>query len=174
MDPRGQTTGTRDEQYNLVSVLYHALKAADICDLYALDAESAGRTDLYEFFREAQVAHTQLAERAKELLGISVDAPPGAGIAGPHAIPEEVLPPEEGLPPEAPPARGLPVDAPSGDAPPWPAEVRSEGRTSTELVPGEDAAGPGVPPDAPRTEEVPPRTGESPPSPSEPPSPGGE
>lgn len=171
MDCGRQTTGTRDEQYNLVSVLYHSLKAADICDLYALDAESGGRTDLYEFFREAQVAHTQLAERARELLGISVDVPPGAGIAGPHAMPEEVLPPEEGLPPEAPPELDLPLDAPAGVSPPRPTRDRPEGGTSSELVPGEDAAGPGVPPDAPRTGEVPPRTGESPPSPSEPPSP---
>jgi hypothetical protein len=164
MDPGEQTTGTRDEQYNLVSVLYHTLKAADICDLYALDAEAGGRKDLYEFFREAQVAHTQLAERAKELLGIRVEPPPGAGIVGPQAVPEEVLPPEDGLPPEAPPESDLPVDFPAGDRP-------TEGGTSPELVPGEDVAGPAVPPDAPRTGEVPPRTGEFPPSPSSEPPP---
>ncbi len=161
MDPGEQATGTRDEQYNLVSVLYHTLKAADICDLYALDAEAGGRMDLYGFFREAQVAHTQLAERAKELLGISGDAPRGAGIAGPQVVPEEALPPEEGLPPEAPLESDLPVDVPAGGRP--------ESGTPPELVPGEDAAGPAVPPDAPRTGEVPPRTGEFPPSPSEPP-----
>ena len=165
MDPGEQSTGTRDEQYNLVSVLYHALKGADICDLYALDAEAGGRTDLYEFFREAHAAQTQLAERAKELLGIAVDAapgaaPPGADIAGPQA------PPEEGLLPEAPPESDLPVDVPTGDAPPRGAPP--------EPAPDEDVAGPAVPPDAPRTGEVPPRTGDFPPSPSEPLPPSGE
>ena len=42
MDYGEQTTGTRDEHYNLVSVLYHALSGADSCDRYALDAEAAG------------------------------------------------------------------------------------------------------------------------------------
>jgi hypothetical protein len=30
-----RTTGTRDEHYNLISVLYHALHGADNCDHYA-------------------------------------------------------------------------------------------------------------------------------------------
>ena len=43
MDPGERTTGTRDEHYGLVSILYHALKGADVCDLYALDAEAPDR-----------------------------------------------------------------------------------------------------------------------------------
>lgn len=35
MDPGEQTTRTRDEHYDLVSVLYHALHGAENCDLYA-------------------------------------------------------------------------------------------------------------------------------------------
>jgi hypothetical protein len=161
MDPGEQTASTRDEHYDLVSVLYHALKGADVCDLYALDAEAGGRMDLYEFFRKAHVVQTQLAEQAKELLGIG--AAPGAtdgvspeiDIVGPQAPPEEVLTPE------APPESDPPVDVPTGS--------RLEGGFSPELVPDEDVAGPEVPPDAPRTGEVPPRTGEFPPSPNEPP-----
>ena len=42
MDYGQRTTGTRDEHYNLISVLYHALNGADTCDRYALDAETAG------------------------------------------------------------------------------------------------------------------------------------
>ena len=72
MDPGEQTTGTRDEHYNLVSVLYHALHGADNCQQYALDAQAAGDKDLVVFFREAQGAQALLAERAKELLGIPV------------------------------------------------------------------------------------------------------
>ena len=71
MDHGEMTTGTRDEHYNLVSVLYHALHGADNCDRYALDAEAAGDERLAEFFREAQGGQMLLAERAKELLGIS-------------------------------------------------------------------------------------------------------
>lgn len=42
MDSGEQTTGTRDEQYNLVSVLYHALHGAETVEAYILDAEAAG------------------------------------------------------------------------------------------------------------------------------------
>jgi hypothetical protein len=82
-----QTTGTRDEHYDLISVLYHALHGADNCNTYALDAEAAGDQRLAEFFREASVMQTQLADRAKGLLGISGegDAPgprPGGAAGG--------------------------------------------------------------------------------------------
>jgi hypothetical protein len=81
MDYGEQTTGTKDEHYNLVSVLYHALSGADSCDRYALDAEAAGDERLAAFFREGQVLQTELAERAKVLLGI-LEPPPEFG-AGP-------------------------------------------------------------------------------------------
>jgi len=70
-----RTTGTKDEHYNLISVLYHALHGADNCDHYAMDAEATGDERLGAFFREAQAAQVQIAERGKELLGI-VEAPP--------------------------------------------------------------------------------------------------
>ncbi len=76
MDDYGErTTGTRDEHYNLVSVLYHALQGADTCDHYAMDAEAAGDERLAGFFRETQGLHTEVAERAKEMLGIVASAP---------------------------------------------------------------------------------------------------
>ncbi len=107
MDPGEQTTGTRDEHYNLVSVLYHALHAAENCETYALDAEAAGRADIAAFFREAQVVQVGLAERAKELLGIGGVAPGPGGTARP-GLTDEVgteVPPEgitggEEVPPE--------------------------------------------------------------------------
>ena len=70
-----RTTGTRDEHYNLVSVLYHALQSADTCNHYAMDAQAAGDERLAGFFRETQDIQTQVAERAKELLGIVASAP---------------------------------------------------------------------------------------------------
>lgn len=76
MDDYGErTTGTRDEHYNLVSVLYHALNGADTCDHYAMDAEAAGDERLAGFFRETQELQTEVAEKAKEMLGIVVSAP---------------------------------------------------------------------------------------------------
>src|SRR5919206_4517841 len=113
MDPEERATGTRNEEYNLISVLYHALHGAETCDIYALDAEAEGRTDLYEFFREAQVAQTHLAERAKELLGIGAGVAPGAGGVAPG-----VAPPETDVPPEPPPESDVPVESPAGDVPP--------------------------------------------------------
>lgn len=98
MDPGEQTTGTRDEQYNLVSVLYHALHGAETIETYILDAEASGDERLAAFFREAQATHRQLAERAKGLLGVGGGAPtPGT------AEPGTEIPPEGMLGPEAPP-----------------------------------------------------------------------
>ena len=80
MDYGERTTGTRDEHYNLISVLYHALNGADTCDRYALDAETAGDERLAAFFRETQVMQSQIAERAKGLLGI-LEPPPEFGTS---------------------------------------------------------------------------------------------
>ena len=88
MDYGQMATGTRDEHYNLVSVLYHALHGADNCDQYALDAEAAGNERLAAFFREAQGGQMLLAERAKELLGISTSV---SGTDVPRAPEEDVV-----------------------------------------------------------------------------------
>lgn len=86
MDYGEQTTGTRDEHYNLVSVLYHALNAADTCERYALDAEVAGDEGLAAFFRETRALQTSVAEAAKQRLGI-IEPPPefrtGSATGGP-------------------------------------------------------------------------------------------
>ncbi len=75
MDPGERSTGTKDEHYNLVSVLYHALQGAETCERYALDAEANGDERLVGFFRETQTLYAQAAERAKGLLGISGASP---------------------------------------------------------------------------------------------------
>jgi len=85
MDPGEQTTGTRDEHYNLVSVLYHALHGAETAEIYAADAEAAGEDELAAFFREVQGMHLETAERAKELLGIGGAARDADGVA-PDAV----------------------------------------------------------------------------------------
>lgn len=107
MDPGEQTTGTRDEHYNLVSVLYHALHGAETIEAYILDAEAAGDERLASFFREAQAMHRQLAERAKGMLGI-LEVPPEPAVA-----PD--IPPEGGV--AAPPMGGAVPGAATGDVP---------------------------------------------------------
>jgi len=85
MDPGERATGSRDEYYNLISVLYHALHSTENCNTYALDAETAGDQRLANFFREAGRMQAQLAEQTKGMLGIDV---------APTASSEEVVPPD--------------------------------------------------------------------------------
>lgn len=172
MDTGEQTTGTRDEHYNLVSVLYHALHGAENCNTYALDAEAAGEVELAGFFREAGVEQTQLAERAKEMLGI------GSTAAG--AVERDPL--ETEIPPDTAPANlrgstapevGLPeVGASSGTVPEYVSPQPDVSRPEPNVPVDETgASAEEVPPttDIPRTpSEAPPRTEEVPPSPSEP------
>jgi hypothetical protein len=111
MDYGRQTTGTRDEHYNLISVLYHALHGAENCDHYASDAEIAGDERLAAFFRETQTMPTQIAERAKGLLGIL--EPPPEFSTPPEAAGGEV-PPGGGTVTDVPPTTDIPR-SPLGD-----------------------------------------------------------
>jgi len=105
MDFGERTTGTRDEHYNLISVLYHALHGAENCDRYASDAEISGDEHLAAFFREAQVTQTELAERAKGMLGI------GAGSGIPSESGFDVGP--GGISDGATPVAEVPADVPA-------------------------------------------------------------
>ena len=155
MDYGERITGTRDEHYNLISVLYHALHGAENCDRYAADAEVAGDERLASFFREAQGMQTQLAERAKGMLGIgqvshreAFDVPPEGMVAQdlPPGAPPEDLPPRPG--PEVPPESEVRPDT-------TPQDVRRGTTPDAPIVPPEEL----VPPDAssPPGEERPPR-----------------
>jgi hypothetical protein len=64
-----RVTGVRNEHYNLVSILYHALQGAETYDTYISDAESTGDQELTQFFRQVQEEERRRAARAKELLG---------------------------------------------------------------------------------------------------------
>lgn len=59
-------TGTRDEHYDLVSVLYHALQGADTIDQYISDA--SGDEELAGFFQQVKQGYTRTADQAKQLL----------------------------------------------------------------------------------------------------------
>ena len=76
-----QATGTKDESYDIISVLYHSLQAASEVDQYIHDAEQAGDAELVEFFRDYQDAQKDLAERAKNLLGARLMRTEGTGDA---------------------------------------------------------------------------------------------
>ncbi|HYO68997.1 MAG TPA: hypothetical protein VEU33_23250 [Archangium sp.] len=63
-----QATGTKDENYDVISVLYHCLQGASEVGQYIQDAEQSGDQELVDFFRDYQEAQRDLAERAKNLL----------------------------------------------------------------------------------------------------------
>ncbi|GHG82632.1 hypothetical protein [Comamonas sp. JC664] len=69
MAGEARQTGTRDEQYNLISALYHLLKGASTSEASIRDAEESGDPELAQFFRDWQEEQRNLAERAKNLLG---------------------------------------------------------------------------------------------------------
>jgi hypothetical protein len=136
MDPGEQITGTRDEHYNLVSVLYHALHAAEAMEAYILDAEAVGDERLASFFREAQAMQRRLAERAKGMLGI-LEVPPEPRVA-PDLPPESGVSPgevSEGIPPEG-------AVSPEGRArPPEEVEGSSTGAVSSGEISPERSTG---------------------------------
>lgn len=62
-------SGTQDNTYNLVSVIYHALQGVETCDVYTRDAEKEGDKELASFFQEVKSQNLKTAEQAKQLLG---------------------------------------------------------------------------------------------------------
>ncbi len=79
-----QATGTKDENYDVISVLYHCLQAASEVGQYIQDAEQSGDQELVDFFRDYQEAQRDMAERAKNLLGARLMRTEGvkAGASG--------------------------------------------------------------------------------------------
>jgi hypothetical protein len=59
---------TMNKDYDLVSVLYHALQAAETCSQYQQDAQAEGATEVADFMREVQEQNTRIAQQAKALL----------------------------------------------------------------------------------------------------------
>jgi hypothetical protein len=64
----GQVTGTKDKDYNIIWFVEQCLSNALRMEVYALDAERAGDTELAEFFRRAQGESRKGAEQGKQLL----------------------------------------------------------------------------------------------------------
>jgi len=61
-------TGMRDEHYDLVSVLYHALQGGETSQIYIDDARKAGDDELAAFLEQVQAEDRNRAGRAKSLL----------------------------------------------------------------------------------------------------------
>lgn len=79
-----QDTGTRDVTYNIASILYHALKAADTCREYLEDARREGDDqEVIDLFEEVISSNREIADRAKECLAHRLSRPDQAGSAGP-------------------------------------------------------------------------------------------
>ena len=73
---RSAATGETDEQYALISALYHALQGAETCGFYIEDARRAGDEQLVAFFEETRAEHAERAARAKELLAMRLEGKP--------------------------------------------------------------------------------------------------
>lgn len=58
----------KDKNYDLVSLLHHALQGSETCGTYLHDAEMSSDKELADFFGEVDTHYRQIADRAKELL----------------------------------------------------------------------------------------------------------
>lgn len=65
---RNCDTGTTNEQYDLISVIYHSLQSAAVWDMYIQDADNSGDRELTDFFQQVKEQNCQQAERAKQLM----------------------------------------------------------------------------------------------------------
>src|SRR3954467_4892925 len=64
----GQSTGTKDKDYNLIWFVEQSLSNALRLESYIDDAERDGDNDLAEFFRRAQGASRKGGQQGQELL----------------------------------------------------------------------------------------------------------
>ena len=58
-------TGTRNETYDLISVLYHALQGAENCQTYLEDAQDS---EIRSFLQQALQSQRRIADDGKRLL----------------------------------------------------------------------------------------------------------
>ena len=63
-----ETTGTRDKTYDILSIVYHSLKAADSSAIYLEDAKKHADAGAEEFLKSVIAANRDIATRGKKLL----------------------------------------------------------------------------------------------------------
>ena len=73
IDKTNYNTGTNNEQYDLISVVYHTLEGAVTYEKYVEDAKAAGDNELASFFEELKANSCEMAEKAKQLLKNRLD-----------------------------------------------------------------------------------------------------
>jgi hypothetical protein len=61
-------TGVQNTQYDLVSVMYHALQGGQTYSQYISDAQQSGDQELAQFFQQMQQEDEHRAQRAMQLL----------------------------------------------------------------------------------------------------------
>jgi len=61
-------TNMSNHQYDLVSVLYHALEGSQTNAKYIQDAQQAGNQELVQFFQQVQQEDNARAQKAMQLL----------------------------------------------------------------------------------------------------------
>jgi hypothetical protein len=60
-----QQTGTRNETYDVIAILYHALQGAENCQTYLQDAQAG---QIRDFVQQALQTQRQLADQGKQVL----------------------------------------------------------------------------------------------------------
>jgi hypothetical protein len=65
---RGQITGTKDKDYNIIWFVEQCLSNTLRLETYVQDAERDGDAELADFFRRAQADSRKGAEQGKQLL----------------------------------------------------------------------------------------------------------
>jgi hypothetical protein len=62
---QGQQTGTRNETYDVIAILYHALQGAENCQTYLKDVQDG---QIRDFIQQALQTQRQLADQGKQVL----------------------------------------------------------------------------------------------------------
>lgn len=78
-----EATGTRDDTYDVISVVYHALQGAENCEIYSDDAENE---QLRSFFQQAFEQQRKLAEQGKQVLMQCLQSEGGQGAGSGSAF----------------------------------------------------------------------------------------
>ena len=88
MEVRGHA-GIGGDGRNLSMVLNNALREADACGGYALEAEAAGNERLADFFRDVQETYASVAAQAEKMLGEGGEGRLPAGVRPDSVAAEE-------------------------------------------------------------------------------------
>jgi hypothetical protein len=88
MEVRGHA-GVGGDERNLARVLNDALREAEACGGYALEAEAAGNERLAGFFRDVQETYTSVAGQAEKLLATGGEGRLPAGVRSDGVAAEE-------------------------------------------------------------------------------------